>query len=111
VTRYLPEPDDIDTVIHDRIDTVTSAQMPLGYLIPPAWSVFADELAFHDVRMERTTKPIEGEFETYRFTNVKYAPNSSEGHIMATFDAALVKEKRTIPAGHTGCLLISRRRG
>ena len=99
VTKYLPDPDDIQTVIHDRIDTVTSATMPLGYLIPPAWKVFADELAFHDVTMERTTKPIEGEFETYRFSNVKFGPNSSEGRVTLNFDAALEKEKRTIPAG------------
>ena len=99
VTRYLPEPDDIDTVIHDRIDTVTSALMPLGYLIPPAWSVFAEELALHDVKMERTMKPIEGEFETYRFTNVKFGPNSFEGRVAVNFDAALTTEKRVIPAG------------
>jgi hypothetical protein len=99
VTKYLPEKDDIETVIHDKIDTVTSAQMPLGYLIPPAWNVFADELALHDVKMERTTKPITAEFETYRFTNVKFGPNSFEGHVAVNFDAALVKEKRTIPAG------------
>ena len=99
VTRYLPEPDDIDTVIHDRIDTVTEAQMPLGYLIPPAWSVFADELALHDVKMERTAKPIAAEFETYRFSSVKFGPNSFEGHVAVNFDTALVKEKRTIPAG------------
>ena len=99
VTKYLPGPDNIDTVIHDEIDTVTSARMPLGYLIPPAWKVFADELALHDVTMERTSKPIEGDFETYRFSNVKFGPGSSEGHVPVTFDAALIKEKRTIPAG------------
>jgi hypothetical protein len=99
VTKYLPEPDDLDTVIHDKIDTVTAAQMPLGYLIPPAWSVFAEELALHDVKMERTTKPIEAEFETYRFSNVKFGPQSFEGRVAVNFDAALVKEKRRIPAG------------
>ncbi len=99
VTRYLAEKDDIETVIHDRIDTVTSATMPLGYLIPPAWKVFADELALHDVKMERTTKPVEGEFETYRFSNVKFGPGSFEGRVTVNFDATAVKEKRTIPAG------------
>jgi hypothetical protein len=99
VTKYLPEPDNIATVIHDEIDTVTSAQMPLGYLIPPAWKVFADELALHDVAMERTTKAIEGEFETYRFSGVKFGPGSSEGHVPVTFDAKMIKEKVTIPVG------------
>ena len=39
--RYLAEPDDIQTVIHDQIDTTVEAQMPLGYLIPSAWSKIA----------------------------------------------------------------------
>jgi len=99
VTKYLPEPDNIGTVIHDEIDTVASAQMPLGYLIPPAWKVFADELALHDVTMERTTKAIEGEFETYRFSGVKFGPGASEGHVPVTFDTKMIKEKVTIPAG------------
>jgi hypothetical protein len=99
VTKYLPEPDNINTVIHDEIDTVTSAQMPLGYLIPPAWKVFADELALHDVAMERTTRAIEGEFETYRFSGVKFGPGASEGHVPVTFDAKMIKQKATIPAG------------
>jgi len=38
VTRYTGEPDDIETVIHDQIDTTVEAQMPLGYLVPAAWS-------------------------------------------------------------------------
>jgi hypothetical protein len=99
VTKYLPEPDNIQTMIHDEIDTVASAQMPLGYLIPPAWKVFADELALHDVAMERTTKAIEGEFETYRFSGVKFGPGASEGHVPVTFDAKMIKEKVAIPAG------------
>jgi zinc carboxypeptidase len=99
VNRYLPEKDDIDTVIHDRIDTTSQAQMPLGYLIPPAWKELADELALHGVEMERTAKPLDREFETYRFSSIKFAPGSSEGHVMINFDSKLVKEKIAIPAG------------
>jgi hypothetical protein len=99
ITRYLPDPDDISTVIHDQIDTVTSAQMPLGYLIPAAWKVFADELALHSVVMERTTKPIMQEFETYRLSGVKFGPGVFEGRVSVNFETSLVKEKRVIPAG------------
>jgi hypothetical protein len=99
VTRYLPEPDDIDTVIHDQINTVTAAQMPLGYLIPPAWKMFADELALHGVAMELTTKPIEQEIETYRFSGVKLGPGSFEGRVGVSFEASLIKETRRFPAG------------
>ena len=65
VNRYLPEKDDIDTVIHDRIDTTSQALMPLGYVIPPsAWKELADGFALHGVEMERTAKPLDQEFET-----------------------------------------------
>ena len=99
VNRFLPEPDDINTVIHDQIDTTAEAKMPLGYLIPIAWKELADTLALHGVEIERTAKPIEQEFETYRFSNTKYAATSFEGRVMLDFDAKLVTEKVRIPAG------------
>jgi hypothetical protein len=98
--RYLAEPDNIQTVIHDQIDTTLEAQMPLGYLIPAAWKQIADLLALHGVEMERTTKPLTQEFETYRFSGVTWSNGPQEGHIMlGNFDARLVKEKMTISEG------------
>jgi hypothetical protein len=99
VNRYLPEKDDIETVIHDQIDTTTEAQMPLGYLVPAAYQEIAALLALHGVEMERTTKPIEQELETYRFSNTKFATPSFEGRVMVNFDPKLVKEKQFFPAG------------
>ena len=98
--RYLAEPDDIQTVIHDQIDTTLEAQMPLGYLIPAAWKEIAGLLALHGVEMERTAKPLTQAFETYRFSGITWTSGPQEGHIMlANFDARLVKEKMTIPQG------------
>jgi hypothetical protein len=98
--QYLAEPDNIQTVIHDQIDTTVEAQMPLGYLIPSAWKQVADLLALHGVEMERTAKPLTQEFETYRFSGVTWTNGPQEGHIMlANFDARLVKEKITLPEG------------
>src|ERR1035438_2834626 len=97
--RYLAEPDDIQTVIHDQIDTTLEAQMPLGYLIPSAWKEVADILALHGVEMERTAKPLTQEFETYRFSNVPGANGWGDGLgrlMLATLDARMVKEKITI---------------
>ena len=98
--RYLAEPDNIQTVIHDQIDTTLEAQMPLGYLIPAAWKQIAGLLALHGVEMERTSKPLTGEFETYRFSAITWTGGPQEGHIMlGNFDARLVKEKMTLPQG------------
>jgi murein tripeptide amidase MpaA len=99
VNRFLAGKDDIDTVIHDQIDTTVEAKMPLGYLIPVAFKEMADELALHGVEMSRTPRAIEDDFETYRFSNVKFATASFEGHVMLDFDTRMVKEKIAIPAG------------
>ncbi|HTX38161.1 MAG TPA: M14 family metallopeptidase [Bryobacteraceae bacterium] len=100
--QYVAEKDDIETVIHDQIDTTIEAQMPLGYLIPPAWKDVADLLALHGVTMERTAKPITQEFETYRFGSLTTANGGDGiGRMMFSFDPPprLVKEKITIPQG------------
>lgn len=99
VTRYTGEVDDISTVIHDQIDTTLAAQMPLGYLIPAAFSSAADLLKLHGVEMSRTEKPLDQVFETYRFTSAKFAANAVEGHVMLTVEPRMVKEKIFIPAG------------
>src|SRR5215471_5086826 len=91
VNRFTAEPDDIATVIHDQIDTVTEAKMPLGYLVPSAWTNVVDLLRLHGVEMERTTKPLDQEFETYRFANIKFDARSQEGHVAVSFDARPVK--------------------
>jgi hypothetical protein len=99
VTRYLGEPDDLDTRIHDQIDTTVEARMPLGYLLPAAWMDLAGLLALHGIEMERTAKPIEQEFETYRFTGTKFAGAPFEGRVMVDFEVKPVREKVAFPAG------------
>jgi predicted deacylase len=99
VTRYTGQPDDLDTRIHDQIDTTMEGQMPLGYLVPAAWKQVADVLALHGVEMERTGKALEQEFETYRFTGTKFAGSAVEGHVAVDFEPHLVKERVFIPAG------------
>jgi hypothetical protein len=99
VTHYLGEPDDLDTRIHDQIDTTVEARMPLGYLLPAAWKDLAELLALHGVEMERTAKPIEQEFETYRFTGAKFAGAPFEGRVMVDFEVKPVREKVAFPAG------------
>jgi Zinc carboxypeptidase len=99
VTRYTAEVDDIPTAIHDQIDTTLAAQMPLGYLIPAAFSSAADLLKLHGVEMTRTEKPLDQVFETYRFTSAKFSTGATEGHVMLTVEPRTVKEKIFIPAG------------
>jgi hypothetical protein len=71
----------------------------LGYLLPAAWKDLAELLALHGVEMERTAKPVEREFESYRFTGTKFAGSPFEGHVMVDFEAKPVREKVAFPAG------------
>lgn len=99
VTRYLAEPDNLDTRIHDQIDTTVEARMPLGYLLPAAWKDLAALLALHGVEMERTARPIEQEFETYRFSGTRFAGVPFEGRVMVDCEVKPVREKVAFPAG------------
>lgn len=99
VTRYTAEKDDFNTVIHDGIDTTAEAQEPLGFLIPVAWKEIADELALHGIQMERTTKPLDQEFDTWRFTDVKYAAAAFEGGMLVNYTLHPVHERIAVPAG------------
>ena len=99
VPHYTAEKDDFETLIHDGIDTTAEAQEPLGFLIPVEWKEIADELALHGVQMERTTKPLDQEFDTWRFTDVKYAPAAFEGGLMTDFTLHPVHEQIAVPAG------------
>ena len=99
VNRFTSDKDDIDTVIHDEITTTAEAKMPLGYLIPLAWKSLADELALHGVTIETTTKEIVQEFDTYRFSEIKFASRQEEGRIPVDFKMTPVKETMEFPAG------------
>lgn len=99
VPEFTAEKDDIETITHDSIDTTAEAQEPLGFLIPAEWKEFADELTLHGVTMERTAKPLDEEFDTWRFTDVKYAPAQSEGGLLVDYTLHPVHERIAIPAG------------
>ena len=98
VVRYTAEKDDFETIEHDGIDTTAEAQEPLGFIIPLQWKEIADELKLHGVQMEVIPKDLNQEFETWRFTDVKYVSSGEAGQLM---DYALnpVKEKIEVPAG------------
>jgi hypothetical protein len=99
VNRFTTEPDDIATVIHDQIDTVTEARMPRAYIVPAVWTNVIELLKLHGVEMERVGKPLDEEFETYRFSNIKFDARSQEGHVAIAFDARPVKERVVVAAG------------
>jgi len=98
VVRYTAEKDDFETITHDGVDTTAEAQEPLGFLIPLQWREIADELKLHGVEMEVIPKDLNQEFETWRFTDVKYVSSGEAGQLM-DYTLNPVKEKIDVPAG------------
>jgi hypothetical protein len=98
VIRYTAEKDDFETIEHDGIDTTAEAQEPLGFIVPIQWKEIADELKLHGVHMELIPKRLDQEFETWRFSDVKYITSGEAGQLM-DYTLNPVKEKIEVPAG------------
>jgi hypothetical protein len=98
VTRYTAEKDDFTVAMHDTIDTTAEAQIPLGFLVPAEWKDIHDELELHGVLMEKTAKPLEREFETWRFSDIK-TTSGGEAGMLVDYTMTPVKEKIVVPAG------------
>jgi hypothetical protein len=98
VVRYTAEKDDFETIEHDGIDTTAEAQEPLGFIVPLQWKEIADELKLHGIKMEVIPKDLNQEFETWRFSDVKYVNSGEAGQLM-DYTLQPVKEKIDVPAG------------
>jgi hypothetical protein len=73
---------------------------PAGYIVPRQWGEVIALLDRHGVRTERLAEPAQGEFETWRFENVRFASRPFEGRFqVAGFNARPVRERRELPAG------------
>lgn len=99
ILKYEPKPLNRSVKVVVALAPKVEPEAPAGYLIPRGYAALGEVLRAHQVRFEVTTKPVTGEFETYRFENVSFPPQPFEGRFQPNFAARLVKEKRTLPAG------------
>lgn len=100
VTRYTPRPLNQPAVLVRALDPKVAPHAPLGYLVPRQWQQVIDLLKLHGVRMEPLAQPLSGEFETLRFSGIRFAPAPFEGRFqVADFTTSTVTESRTLPAG------------
>ncbi len=96
--HFTAEKDDFTVAMHDTIDTTAEAQEPLGFIVPVEWKDISDQLALHGVVMERISKPLEQEFDTWRFTDVKYVSSGEAGNLV-DYTMTPVHEKILVAAG------------
>ena len=86
--------------MHDGVETTASAPVPLGFLIPAAWSNIVDELRLQGVTVERTPRDLsDTPLETWRFLDVKKDPFPFEGRTLTDFQLRPVTERMHMPAG------------
>lgn len=97
ISVYEADPVDVATKLFAKTTTTAAVSVPAGYLVPSEWGDVIERLALHGVRTERLTQPIEGEFETYQFSNVKFAPQPFEGRFGVSFQSTPVRRSSKLP--------------
>lgn len=96
---YGTKPVDMTVPLFDDLRTTVSVTTPLYYIIPPQWRDVIGVLRAHGIRLRRLAQATTVEVESYRFSEVKWATASFEGHVMPTFKSEVTREKRAYPAG------------
>ncbi len=99
VAQFTADKEDLQTVIHDGIDPTAAAPVPTGFLIPATASNVADLLRLHGIHVETTTTPRDGEYDTWRFTDVKKQPTPQEGRSLTDFTIVPVHESMSFAPG------------
>jgi len=96
---YGTKPIDMTVPLFDDVRTTVSVATPRYYIIPPQWREVIGVLRAHGIKLHRIDKALAIDVESYRFSDVKWATTSFEGHIMPTFKSEIVREQRIYPAG------------
>jgi murein tripeptide amidase MpaA len=101
-TRYDPHKPQIwEVPLFTELEATTVVQLPAeGYLVPAGYAAWMSEkLRLHgfSFRTLRKTHP-DVEVEAFRATEVKYKPESFEGHLIPSLKGAWRSEKRELPA-------------
>ena len=96
---YGTKPLNITIPKFDTAKVSASIAAPLYYILPPQWTNAIEVLEAHGITFQRTTKPLKIEVESYKFSDVKFAPASFESRVTVSFKANPITETREFPAG------------
>ncbi len=96
---YGKEPFELTVPWYHTIEVQNSVSPPFGYLIPRQWTDVIDRLEAHNIELNRTTAPVTGNFEIYRFQNVNWQNAPFEGRHGANYEVTTNIEERTFSAG------------
>jgi hypothetical protein len=99
IIRYTDTPQDIETSLYEVAEITESVTPPAAYLIPPQWQEAIARINWHGLPHFRLRQTRTLEVESYRFEEVSFPRRPYEGHFAPRYEAILVKQRRTFPAG------------
>ncbi len=98
--RYTGERIDEPVRLVRALAPKVAPRAPHGYIVPREWSEIIELLAAHGVEMIRIQQPLEGEFETMKFSGVRFAPSPFEGRFRVTaFSTEPARVRKKVAAG------------
>lgn len=77
--RYGSEPWDVTLPMEIGGKVAVSVRLPLGYIVPPAWTRVIEVLEAHEVHFRRLTQPWTGTVERYRLSGMQRPSRPFEG--------------------------------
>lgn len=99
ITTWTGKPVDVETRHYHTLQVDKSVVPPLAYLIPPQWTEAIELALVHGLRVERLTRPVTAEVESYRFSEVRWADRPFEGRLRVSFQVHPIREQRTFLPG------------
>ena len=94
---YGDQPLDLTVPFYDDAKASVTVAPPLYYIVPPQWKNVIEVLAAHGLKLQKLAAPATLDIESYRFSEVKWAQSSFEGHVMPAYKTTIVRERRTFP--------------
>lgn len=85
--------------VYDHYDPQFTATPPAAYAIPPEWSDVIDRIRLHGLAYRVLKRPLTGDFEGYRFSNVTFPTTPFEGRFQPRYTVKATREMRVLPVG------------
>lgn len=95
---YGTKPLDVTIPKFDEVKISAAVAPPLYYIIPPQWQSVIEVLQTHGIRLQRISKPLKIEVESYRLTEPRWSPASFESRLPMNYKTNSLKEMREFPA-------------
>ncbi|HEY0050634.1 MAG TPA: M14 family metallopeptidase [Pyrinomonadaceae bacterium] len=95
---YGTKPLDVTIPKFDEVKISAAVAPPLYYIIPPQWQSVIEVLQTHGIRLQRISKPLKIEIESYRLTEPRWSPASFESRLPMSYKTNSLKEMREFPA-------------